>query len=143
MTEKSRTTRVGAYGLLTKDNQILLCRLSDKVPRNPGKWTLPGGGIEFGESPEEAAAREILEETGLSASIGRLLEIDSMVLSFSPDSEMHSLRAIYTASVVGGSLRNEVSGTTDMCQWWGLDELPDMVGLAALGVSLSQNMRDA
>jgi len=58
-------TRVSAYGLLRRDDQMLLCRLSERVGMNPGCWTLPGGGLDFGEDPEDAVVREFKEETGL------------------------------------------------------------------------------
>jgi 8-oxo-dGTP diphosphatase len=41
-------------------------------------WTLPGGGVEAGEKPEEAAGREALEETGLRVQVGRLLFIEQI-----------------------------------------------------------------
>ena len=40
-------------------------------------WGLPGGGLEYGEHPEEAVVREVREETGLNVSIEKLLLIDS------------------------------------------------------------------
>jgi ADP-ribose pyrophosphatase YjhB (NUDIX family) len=40
-----------------------------------GMWNIPGGFIEYGEHPEEAAVREIKEETGLEISLGRLLGV--------------------------------------------------------------------
>ncbi len=56
---------VGTGVLLIKRNQVLLQRRKDN-----GLWGLPGGSLEPGESLEEAARREVLEETGLS--IGQL-----------------------------------------------------------------------
>jgi len=46
--------------------KILLTRRSAKV-REPGKWCIPGGHLDFGESWETAAIRELKEETGLVA----------------------------------------------------------------------------
>ncbi len=55
-----------AVVMLTDDSGRLLLQLRDaQAPTAPGKWGLPGGGIEQGETPEEAAHRELLEETGL------------------------------------------------------------------------------
>lgn len=55
--------RLGAYGVLIKDSKILFT-LKKKGPYKDC-WDLPGGGIEFKETPEEALKRELIEETAL------------------------------------------------------------------------------
>ena len=108
-------TRVAAYGLIVRGDEILLCRLSAVVPTHQGKWTLPGGGIEFGESPEAAMVREVEEETGLVVEPGRLATVDSIVIVDDDGIHHHSLRVIYFATVTGGELKSELDGTTDLC----------------------------
>src|SRR4051794_4091881 len=56
---------VGVQVLVTKDRMVLLGRREGSF--GAGTWGLPGGHLEFGESFEAAAARELREETGLSA----------------------------------------------------------------------------
>jgi 8-oxo-dGTP diphosphatase len=51
--------------LVASDGSLLLQLRDDKAPAYPNVWGLPGGAIEDGETPAEAAARELLEETGL------------------------------------------------------------------------------
>jgi 8-oxo-dGTP diphosphatase len=58
-----RVTRFGSYGILVQDCKILLTLKRDGPYK--GLWDLPGGGIEFGESPEQAMKRELLEESAL------------------------------------------------------------------------------
>ncbi|MBA3307382.1 MAG: GNAT family N-acetyltransferase [Chloroflexi bacterium] len=64
--------RIGAGVLFTDDlGRVLLVRPTYKQP-----WEIPGGLVEEGESPHEAATREVTEETGLDRPAGRLLCVD-------------------------------------------------------------------
>jgi 8-oxo-dGTP pyrophosphatase MutT (NUDIX family) len=57
-----------ALAVVRKDGKYLLVKRSDQNS-TPGKWSTVSGGIESGETPEEAAVRELNEETGLKAEI--------------------------------------------------------------------------
>lgn len=58
-----RVTRVAAYALCTEYDAILLCRIAPGSTSNDdGSWTLPGGGLDFGEQPAAAALRELRDE---------------------------------------------------------------------------------
>ncbi len=114
--KQNQVTRAAAYGLATDADQILLYRISDQLPQHAGLWTLPGGGMEFGEDPAFTMAREVEEETGLVVRSTGLAGIDSLVIQ-REDTVFHSLRIFYFAEALGGELSNEVDGTTDRCDW--------------------------
>ncbi len=131
-----RITRVAAYGLLLRDEKILLCRLSQQVGMNPGHWTLPGGGLDFGEDPEEGVVREYKEETGLNVKVNRLIAVNSLCDSMPGWSPMHSIRIIYSVKLESGDLQFETDGSTDLCAWHTLGQtqtLP-LVALAEEGI---------
>lgn len=65
--------RVIVSAVVVHDNQILLCRRAIR-PRY-GFWTIPGGFMELGETPEEGAQREVLEEAGARVLIRQLLAV--------------------------------------------------------------------
>ena len=52
-------------GVMIKDGRILLCHRSADRQWYPGVWDLPGGHVEFGETPTEALKRELVEELGV------------------------------------------------------------------------------
>jgi 8-oxo-dGTP diphosphatase len=119
--------RVAAYGVITDGDRILLAHWNES---GRSGWTLPGGGIDPGEDPADAVVREIAEETGYRAEVGDLLGIDSKVIPaehrFMADAgPLHALRIVYRASVVGGTLTNELDGTTDEASWFQLSSIPN------------------
>ncbi|MEM7675587.1 MAG: NUDIX hydrolase [Myxococcota bacterium] len=120
-----RRTRIAAYAIVVEEDQILLCRLSARVKRHAGSWTLPGGGLDYGEDPEKAMIREVREETGLDVVSDELVGVDSVHSRWS-SGEMHSIRIVFRARVVGGTLHNEVDESTDKAEWWHRDRLSEI-----------------
>jgi len=65
------TPKLDVRGCVFRDDRILLVsELADD-----GRWTLPGGWVDVGESPSDAVAREVLEESGLTVQPSRLLAL--------------------------------------------------------------------
>ena len=126
MKKKTQTLRVSAYGLIIEKENILLCRLSPIVEKYAGKWTLVGGGLDFGEDPKRAVVREVREETGLNAITGDLLDVDATVIEFS-DKEVHAIRIIYKATVEPGKIVVEKNGYTDDVRWFSKQELKELL----------------
>jgi ADP-ribose pyrophosphatase YjhB (NUDIX family) len=116
-------TRVAAYTVVRDaEERILLCHIAPSVGVGD-VWTLPGGGVDFGEAPEAAALRELTEETGLVGELNGLLEVsDRLFDAPSQAQRLHAIRIVYGVRVVGGELRDEPDGSTDTCRWVTLDE---------------------
>ena len=138
----SPRTRLGSYAVaIDADGRILLCRLSaDEV--EAGAWTLPGGGVEFGEHPDQTVLRELEEESGLTGRIDDVLGIFSKVYVRSRaarGADLHFVGFLYRVTPTGGTLRDEIDGSTDTCAWITPDELRTMriVGVARHAIDLA------
>jgi ADP-ribose pyrophosphatase YjhB (NUDIX family) len=90
---------------------------------------MPGGAMEWGEDPRETAERELEEETGLRADIGRVLGVFSRW--YAPDEAVsgkagHVVGIVHEGTNVHGELRTEfpsdVTNTTDAAGWFTLAE---------------------
>ena len=137
-TSKQQITRAAAYALILHDDCLVLCRCSSRWPDIEKQWTLPGGGLEFGEDPADAMVREVREETGLTVRAIDIAGIDSNLIHLEGNS-YHGIRIIYNVHLLSGELRNEVGGSTDQCAWFTQDQANDLqlVDLARTGLSLA------
>lgn len=104
--------RIGTLGKLTpacaavifddERQSVLLIRRSDN-----GRWVLPGGAMDPGESAAECCAREVLEETGLVVRIGRLVGVYSsphFIIEYSDGNRRQGIDLSFEAEPIGGEL---------------------------------------
>ena len=110
--------------VLDAEGSILLVRYRDHRDTNQAYWATPGGRIEVGETPEEAAERELREETGLHARIGALLWKQSFSWD-SPAGYTEQSEAFYLVRLA--ERRPEVRNTSpepiEIHRWWSTAEL--------------------
>ncbi len=139
-------TRLAAYAVIVDDQDQVLLALWNEGDEK--KWTLPGGGVDFAESPEDGAVREVLEETGYEARLGRLLGVHAYTIPVArrladTDRPMKAVRVVYEAGVVGGQLTQEIDGSTDEARWWPLADVRRLprVGLVDIALDLWRHAR--
>ena len=110
--------KVAAGVLVIKDQHVLLVRRAGEPFR--GLWTLPAGFVNSGEDPAEAAARECLEETGLTIRVMRVFEI----VAGREHPRGADFVIVYEAELIGGEMQAE--DDADAVDWFGKNNLPPL-----------------
>jgi len=137
--------RVAAYGIIIDSDDRML--LAHWIEGRRAAWTLPGGGLESGEDPEQAVRREVHEETGYRVVVDELLGIHSRVIPAGrriaeSDEPLHALRIVYRVHITGGKLRNERDGSTDRAEWFPVPTVRTLqrVKLVDIGLKMSHSV---
>lgn len=110
--------KVGVGVLLIEDGQALLVRRA--VEPQKGLWSIPAGYVDRGEDPQQAAVREVAEETGLEIAISDLLA----VYYNPPGLGGASIFIAYLGTRTGGTL--QAGDDADAAEFFALDELPPL-----------------
>lgn len=135
--------RAAAY-IVTLDahRRVLLTQFEKTGHPKSGAWTLPGGGMEWGEQAHETALRELQEETGLVAEIGPLLGSQSEWFNEST-SELGqrglALRLIFEAKIRAGELESDFTDddTTVGAAWFTIEEVQQLKRVEVVDFGLS------
>ena len=99
---RRRGPTVGVSGLSQRRGRVLLVQRG--TPPNRWKWSLPGGGVEWGESLRDALVRELREETGLRVRPGRLVDVVDVRLPSRARLRYHFVVAVFRVRIMGGRL---------------------------------------
>jgi len=112
--------RLRVSAIIIEDERILLVR-HEKYGRS--YWVLPGGGMDFGETLEEATVRELKEETNLDITVDKLVFVDDILPR---DLHRHVVDVYFTANVVGGDLEVGEDSHMHEVRFFPLEELRDL-----------------
>lgn len=126
-----KVSRFGAYGVVTDPTgRVLLSLIADNYP-GAGKWHLPGGGTDFGETPAIGLVREIYEESGQVGEVTELIQVNSThnPAAVGPEGEpydWYTVRAVFRVEVpepTVPSVTEAVGGSTAQARWFTPAEL--------------------
>ncbi len=104
-----------ALVLIRRDDTVLLVQQRDP----PGYWSLPGGVVEYGESPDRAAIREVKEETGLDVCLKRVVGIYAKPAD-------DALAITFEGEITGGVML-QTTNETLACRYFPTNQLPDPI----------------
>ncbi len=116
--------------ILVRDGNVLLVKR--KYEPRAGYWCLPAGFMEAGETPEQSATRELLEETGVIAQLSGLFG----VYAGFDDPRVRAVLILYTGMATGGEER--AGDDAIELAWYPLDALPHDIAFASHRQALAE-----
>jgi len=115
--QPDRGPLVGVSVAIAKGNSLLLVKRGRGAYR--GLWSLPGGHVRTGERLADAAARELREETGIDAAIGRRIDVVEIMLA---NGAAHHVLVVFEGRHVAGDA--VAADDAAEVRWVGAPDLP-------------------
>jgi 8-oxo-dGTP diphosphatase len=113
----NREQRIAAYGLLIDGDLVLMVQAGERSDV-PGRWFLPGGGVEHGEDPVEIVQREFREETGLAVAVGEVVGVWSEMIEASVRGvEVHAVSIVYEIESWTGEMAGSPDDSSEKAAW--------------------------
>lgn len=113
------TVKVDVRGAVVREGRILLVK-----ERADGRWTMPGGWADVGETPSRSVEREIREESGLKARAERLVGVWDANREGRPMEFYHAFKVVFLCRETGGQLT--VSEETLDAKFFDFEDLPEL-----------------
>jgi ADP-ribose pyrophosphatase YjhB (NUDIX family) len=113
------TVKVDVRGAVIRNGRILLVR-----ERVDGRWTMPGGWADVGETPSQSVEREIREESGIEAKAERMIGVWDANREGRPMEFFHAFKVVFICRETGGELG--VSEETTDVGFFDFDDLPEL-----------------
>ena len=113
------TPKVDVRAAVFRDGRLLLVR-----EREDGRWTLPGGWADIGDSPSAAVVREVKEESGYDVKARKLLALLDRNLHGHPPIPYHAYKLFFLCDLVGGNAHAEQE--TDAVDFFASEEIPPL-----------------
>lgn len=115
--------------VINSEGKLLLLRRSETDVRRPLQWDFPGGHLDAGESIEEGAIREVLEESGLSVKLNRPLFTKTEIVTWkdSQGEQTRNVIWIYFSSFSDGDAKVKVSNEHNEYAWIEIKEALNLI----------------
>jgi len=121
-----------AVGALVFNDEGKILLVKRKYPPGQGRWSIPGGHLEYGETLEEAVVRELEEETGIKGIPECVIAIAEIIRYEGSEVKYHFIIVDFLVKPIGGSLR--ISDESLDAGYYTIDD--------ALNLDLTQTTRD-
>lgn len=111
---------VGVGALIFNDEgKLLLTLRGEKAKNERGKWEIPGGAVDFGETFAQAIAREVKEELDIEINVGEMLHLVDHLI---PEEKQHWVSPTYICQITSGTPRILEPEKCAQIGWFSLEE---------------------
>lgn len=111
----------GAF-MFNEEGKLFLMQRNKNCRNKAGFWSIPGGGVDYGEKVEDAIVREMKEELNIDIEVQKLLVVANDII---PEENQHWVSPQYICKIVGGELKNMEPEKCEGFDWFDLENLPE------------------